>query len=161
MKSRLKKLRLGALIILFGSGFLSIIINILIAFSPLPQLHIEEQKALQNLQAYRLDISKLAFINDRGNNIRKILSKRTSYDKNIAAVQNKIPPNVSFDGFTINNKNYTFKFSGNNLQNMDELLNSLMSMTGKGKDYIKIYLTSLSIDEQNHNFVMVIDLLTV
>lgn len=161
LTKRLKAFRLSAIAILFGSSAFAIIINMLIILSPLPQLRQEEQKQLDNLSVYNLEIAKLSFINDRGDNIHKILDQRPSYDKNITAVQEKIPQDVNFDSFSINNKNYTLKFSGKNLESINLLLDSLMAMTGKKKEYIKIYLTSLSVDELSHNFIMIVDLLTV
>lgn len=161
INSRLGMFRLGAIIILFGSGAISIIVSILIVFSPLPQLQKDEQKARDRLAEYKLEISKLAFINDRGDSIRKILSERQYYDKRIEVIQNKIPAGVSFDSFSIEKNIYTLTFSSENLSSLNELLDAIVDLSGKKRDYSKIYLTSLSINDDNKKFVMVVDLLSV
>lgn len=158
---RLKYMRLGAIGILFGAGAFTIILSILIVLSPLPQLRVDEQKSRDALDKYKLDINKLSFINDRGDSIRKILKQRPLYDKRIEVIQNKVPQGVSFDGFTINKKSYTFRFSSTNLELINELLDSITAISGKGREYSRVYLTSLSTDEESHRFVVVVDLLTV
>jgi hypothetical protein len=163
LKRRLRIFRLSAIAILFGVGAASVILSVLILLSPLPQLKRDEQKARDDLAAYRIDINKLAFINDRGDGIRQIISKRSSYDKKLDVIESKMPAGVSFDGLTIVRKNYTLRFSSTNLASLNELLDSIVSITGtaRGRDFSRVYLTSLSTDEEKMRFVLVIDLLTV
>jgi hypothetical protein len=160
IKDRLKIFRFSAIGILFCVGASAVILSILIVFSPLEQLRKDEERAVSDLKPYKLDISKLAFINERGDSIRKLLAKRTSYDKKLSVVENKIPTDVSLDALTIAKKNYTLKFSSKNLSSLDGLLNGLVSITGSGKDFFRIYLTSVTADEANHRFILIVDLLT-
>lgn len=160
-KNRIKILRIGAISILFGVGFLSIAISILIIFSPLPQLRKEEQQAKKAFSEFILDINKLYFINDRGDGIQQLLKTRSNYDKKIEIVKSKMPADVDLVGLTIVKRRYTLKFTGHNLVSLDELLNALVTSTGKGRDFIRVYLTTLSLDQDRHNFMMVVDLLTV
>lgn len=161
LKGRLRILRFGAMAILFIVGVSSVILSILIVFSPLPRLQDDEQKARRDLSAYRIDINKLAFINDRGDGIRQILKKRSYYDKKLDAIKNKLPAGVTLDGLTIVKKSYTLKFSSNNLASLDEFLNSIVTVTGGGREFLRVYLTSLSVDEDKNRFVLIVDLLTV
>lgn len=158
---RLRIFRLSAIALLFCVGALSVIISILIVFSPLPQLREEEEKARNNLSVFRLDINKLAFVNDRGDSIRQVLKSRNSYDKKLSIIKSKMPADVVFDGMTLVKKRYTLSFSSNNLSSLDELLNSIVVTTGKSRDFSKAYLTSLSVETEKHSFVMVVDLLAV
>ncbi len=160
-KDGLRLLRFGAIGILFVVGASSIIISMLIVFSPLPQLRSAEQKARTELAAFRLDMNKLAFINERGDSIRKIIEKRPSYDKKLDIVQSKMQADVTLEGMSIAKKKYTFKFYSKNLASLDELLNGLTAITGKGRDFQRVYLSSLAIDSEKKSFVLVVDLLTI
>ena len=160
IKDRLKILRISSMGILFIVGAGSIIISILIVFSPLPQLHKEEEKLKTQLSVLQPDIYKLAFINERGDSIRKVISQRPGYDKKIEVIESKLPTDVNLDTLTINKKTYTLKFSSKNLDSLDGLLNDLVDATGKDKDFIRIYLTSISTDTENEKFTLIINLLT-
>lgn len=160
IKDRLKVLRISSMAMLFIVGAGSVIISILIVFSPLSQLRRDEEKIKTQLSVFQPDIYKLAFINERGDSIRKVISQRPMYDKKIEAIESKLPADVSLETLTINNKTYTLKFSSNNLASLDGLLNNLVGATGKGKDFIRIYLTSISSDKDNQKFTLIVDLLT-
>jgi hypothetical protein len=67
---------------------------------------------------------------------------------------------VDLDSLTIDKKVYTLKFSSKNLDSLDGLLNNLVDSTGKGKDFVRIYLTTISADEDNKKFTLIVNLLT-
>jgi hypothetical protein len=161
VKDRLKIFRFIAVVILFVVGASSVIISMLIAFSPLPQLRSEEQKSRADLAAFQVDMNKLEFINERGDSIRKILAARPSYDKKLDIVTSKMQADVVLDGLLIDKKKYTFRFSSKNLMSLDELINSLTGITGKGRDFMRVYLTSLVMDAESKKFVLVVDLFTI
>lgn len=158
---RLRILRFGAIGILFIVGASSVIISMLIVFSPLPQLRLAEQKARADLAAFKLDMNKLVFVNERGDSIRKIIEKRPSYDKKLDIVQSKMQGDVTLEGISIAKKKYTFKFYSKNLASLDGLLNGLTSITGKGRDFLRVYLTSLAVDPEKKSFVLIVDFLTI
>lgn len=160
-KDRLKIFRLGAMGVLFLVGASSVALSILIVFSPLPQLSRDEQKARIDLSAFQVDMNKLAFINDRGDSIRKIIAGRPSYDKKLDIIMSKMQMDVALDEVSIAEKKYTLKFSSKNLTSLNELINSLTAITGKGRDFLRVYLTSLVMDSENKKFVLVVDLLTI
>lgn len=161
MKSRLKILRFGAMGILFAVAVSSVILSILIVFSSLPQLRSEEQKARSELAEFSIDMSKIAFINDRGNMIRKILTKRPYYNKKIDIIESKMPKDVALDGLTIAKKNYTLRFSSKNLASLDGLLEAIVAVTGQGRDFYRANLTSLSVNMESNRFILVVDLITI
>ncbi len=160
-KSSIKIFRFGAIGLLFLVGASSVILSILIVFSPLPQLRREEQKARADLAAFKIDMNKLAFINERGDNIRKIIAGRSSYDKKLDIIQSKMQADVVLDGVSIAKKKYTFKFASRNLTSLDELINGLTAITGAGREFLRVNLTSLAVDVENKQFVLVVDLLTI
>jgi hypothetical protein len=160
IKDRLKVLRFSSMTMLFIIGAGAVIISILIVFSPLPQLRRDEEKIKTKLSVFQPDIYKLAFINERGDSIRKVISQRPGYDKKIEVIESRLPADVNLETLTINKKNYTLKFSSNNLNSLDGLLKNLVDATGKDKDFIRVYLTSISLDKDNQKFTLIVDLLT-
>ena len=158
---RLKIFRISAIFILFATGVFSVILSILIIFSPLAQLKKDEQKARSTLSAYNLDINKIVFINSRGNSIRDVMKTRSAYERKIDLIESKLPADVTFDGVTIVKNAYTFRFSSKNAASLGTLVNSIVDITGKNKDFLRIYLTSMSTDQEAHRFDLVLDLLSV
>lgn len=159
--NRIRILRLGAIAILFGAGAFSVAISILIVLSPLPQLQKEEGQTRNIFSRFLIDINKLYFLNDRGDSITQLLKTRNAYDKNLESIKSKMPEGVEFIGLTIIKKRYTLRFTSQNLAELDEFLNAIVASTGKRGEFTRAYLTSLSVDQEQHNFVMIVDLLTV
>ena len=106
IKDRLKVLRFSSMTMLFIIGAGAVIISILIVFSPLPQLRRDEEKIKTKLSVFQPDIYKLAFINERGDSIRKVISQRPGYDKKIEVIESRLPADVNLETLTINKKNY-------------------------------------------------------
>lgn len=160
-KEPLKIFRFGAIGILFLVGAFSVILSILIVLSPLPELRKEEENARNELAAFLIDMNKLAFVNNRGDSIRKILAARPSYDKKLDIIESKMDGDVSLDMLMIVKKKYTLTFSSDNLNSLDKLLNNLTEITGSSRDFFRIYLNSLSMDKEDMKFVLVVDLFTI
>lgn len=160
-KNRLKVLRFTAIGLLFIVGVISVVLSILIFFSPLFELRLEEQKAMSDLAKFQLDINKLAFINDRSNSINEIIDKRSSYDKKLNIIKTEMQSDVTLDDLSIIKTKYILKFSSKNLLSLDKLLNDLASITGAGRDFSRIYMSNLSMDGKNKRFVLDVELLSI
>src|SRR5256885_552249 len=87
----LKRLRLVAIGSLFFVSAASIVLFLLIALSPLPQLQRQESESRQQLTHYNSDMLKLAIVNERAGAIGSIVASRPSYDKAIEMLKNKAP----------------------------------------------------------------------
>lgn len=161
IKDRSKLLRISSMAMMFVVGASSIVIYILVVFSPLPQLRSDEQQLKNELSVFQTDIYKLAFINERGDSIRKIIAQRPAYDKKLELIESKLPLDVQLDSLTIDKKIYALEFSSKNLDSLDYLLNSLVDSTGKDKEFLRIYLSNISMDEDSQKFILVVNLLTI
>lgn len=159
ISNRLNLLRFGAIGILFIVGASSVIFSMLIVLSALPQLQMEEQKAKADLAVFGLAMNKFAFVKERGESIRKIIKQRPYYDKKIEIVENKLQADVSLEALSMSKNKYTFKFYSKNIESLDKVINKLSDVTGNGKDFSQIYLTSLTVNQENKNFVLVVDML--
>lgn len=158
---RLLLLRLISIFILFGVGLLSVILSIFITLSPLPQLQEEENNLKNQLEYYKIDINKITFINERANYIRGLIQKRHQPDRKLELIQENMPSGVRMDEIVLNDKSYTIKFSSTNLSLLDELANSIAALTGPGKQFSKIFFTSVTSSTFDQNFVMTLDLLAI
>lgn len=158
---RLFILRLISTFILFGVGLFSVVLSVFITLSPLPQLQEEEANLKTQLEYYNLDINKLAFINERANYIRGIIQKRSQPERKLALIQEKIPSGVTLEEIILNNKTYTIKFSSTNLSLLDELTNSISGLTGPGKQFSRLFFTSITSSSLDQKFVMTLDLLAI
>lgn len=158
---RLFLLRMISIFILFGVGLISVVLSIFITLSPLPQLQEEEASLKTQLEYYNLDINKLAFINERANYIRGLLQKRSQPERKLELVQEKIPSGVKLEEIILNEKTYTLKFSSTNLSLLDDMADSIAGLTGPGKQFSKIFLTSVTSSSLDQNFVMTLDLLAI
>jgi hypothetical protein len=139
----------------------SVIISIMIAFSPLPELQRKEASARESLSVYNVDMNKLVFVNERGDSIRQILKERNYFDKKLNIILGILPGGVALDGFTLAQKRYTLRFSSTNLSSLDTLLTAIVDLSGKGGEFVRVYQSSLSTDEERNSFVLVVDLLSV
>src|SRR5258706_16470793 len=94
----IKKLRLVrgiAIILLSFVAFSSMVLFLLIAFSPLPALQKQEQNAIQTLAQYHPDVAKIALVNDRLDTSSQIVNKRNNFDQVLLSVRNQMPTELS------------------------------------------------------------------
>lgn len=161
IRGRLWIFRLISMLLLFGVGLASVIVTILIAYSPLPELQKIEAEERSNLSQYNIDINKVVFVNERGDSIREILKNRNSYDAKLNYIKEVVPSGVAFEGFTLEDKRYTLRFSSRNLESLDSLVDSIVNASGKDKQFLRVFQSSLSVDVERSNFVLVVDLLAV
>jgi len=157
----MRMLRFSAVALLFLVGISSIILSIVIVFSPLPQLREEEARVKKVFDTVRDDANKLVFIGKRGDDLRKLISERSIYDRKIDAVLEKMPSDVQIEGMTFKSKTYTFIFTSSNLESLNNTLDIIGGITGKGQEFTRIYLTSITADVGKKKFEMIVDLLSV
>src|SRR5688572_7439796 len=92
---KLKIVRAVAVLMLCGVSGAAIILFILIAFSPLPQVQQQEQDALARLASYKPEMTKIAYLDDRMKGIVTILAERNDYGAALNSVVNKMPQGLS------------------------------------------------------------------
>lgn len=158
---KLRLLRLIAVGLLFLVSTLSIILFLLISFSPLPQLKRQEEQALSTLSQYHPDIAKLYLVNERTDVINNIITKRKYLDKTIGGIQTMLPTGVKVDALSINNNTVSLSVSSGSLELLDIFINSLLNSVQEKKDFSKVTLTSLSVDNQKDLFLITVSLVTL
>lgn len=155
---KLKLMRAIAVLLLFGVSAAAVIISILIAFSPLPQVQQQEQASRQTLSQYHPEMAKIALIQDRLIGISAILSQRNKYADFLTSVNNKIPPGVSLYQISINKKNATLTVRSNSLDLLDRFLNNLVMSANNKEEYSRVTLNSITSDDQSNLFSLTVSL---
>ena len=159
--SKLRLLRLVAVSLLFVVATFSVIIFLLIALSPLPQLKKQEEQALFTLSQFHQDMGKVAYVNERTDAITKLLSQRKQFDKKLDAIQTQIPEGVTVDALSVTANNMSLTVSSNSVEQIDIFINNLLRAVQEKRDFSKVTLTSLSIDNQRNLFIFTVALVTL
>lgn len=157
--TKLGTLRFIAVSLLFLVSASSIILFSLIAISPLPTLQNQEKTASFTLSQQQGDIAKIMLVNERTDTISQILSKRQSFDTVIDTVRSKMPAGITVTAFTVTDGNISVTVSSRSLALLDQFLNKLIQATNEKKDFSRVTLADLSID--NDSFLMKVNLTTL
>jgi hypothetical protein len=156
----LKVLRIIAVSLLFVVSLSSIILFILISFSPLPTLKQQEQERKIILSHFNSEIVKLHILNERLNTIDEIMSKRTSFDDKINLITSQIPSGVMLKSLTIEKNTINVILASNSLLSFDTFLNNVMNLSENKKESFRITINNLTQVERDSSFVLDITLLS-
>jgi hypothetical protein len=155
---RLKIFRMVAIGMLFCVSAFSIILFILIALSPLPALKEQEQQSLTTLSGYHPQVAKLILVDDRLKTTFQLLSQRPNFNKMFNAVSEKMPSGLIVTGLTIEGENISVTVSSASLPDLDTFLNNLLTAAESKKDFSKVILTTLFLNEDTTAYVMTVTL---
>lgn len=158
---RIKTLRLLAVVLLFGVSVSSMILFLLIALSPLPTLKKQESTSLFTLAQFHTDMARLALLNERVENISKIIEKRTDYNKVIDELRNKLPSDSTITGLDIGKKTVSVTVTSQSLASIDAFLSSVIADTGINKSFTHANLNTLSLDPARGTYLLTLDLTTL
>ncbi len=156
---QLPVMRFFAVALLFGVSAASIILFILVALSPIPELQQQEQAAITALSNAHPEMAKLAVVNERTNTITKILATRSSYDKTLGAIKTKMPSTVSLTAFTIEKNTVNITVSSKSLLSIDSFINNVMIASGDKKEFSQVTLKKLSQDNLTNQFSATLSIL--
>ena len=156
--SKLKILRLFAMLLLFGVSAAAIIIFILIRVSPLPALQKQKSDSVRSLSQFHPQMSELAYINERLTSVSTVISKRTPFDDRISSLNAKLPPGLVITNITLNKTVINVTATANSLATVDAFLNNLTQAVEEKKEYSEVLLNSLSKDEENGKFTITVKL---
>lgn len=148
-------MRAIAMVLLFGVSAASIILYILIAFSPLPQVQEQERQALSTISNSKGDMAKIALLQDRLIGIATIIKQRTNYDATLDSIVGKMPPGITIFQITTNNKDITLTVRSHSLEALTTFVNNLTEAT-KTKEYTKITLNSILSDDESGMFSLTV-----
>lgn len=154
-------LRISAVGLLFLVSILSVILFLLIALSPIPQLRRQEQVAKDNLATFHPDIAKLQIINERATAIAGIMTKRTAFDKTIDFLQSKLPRGVSIETLTMSKKAIEVTVSSKSLNSLNAFINNLDASVEQKDTFSSVTLSSLSSEDTKDYYSLTLNLTNI
>lgn len=149
-KRRIKILKFAAIASLIGVGSISLVIFILIqVFNP-ASIKKEQADVLTKISRLQSRQAKLFVLNDRVENIDKILKTRKDLTKTMNGLLVKIPNQLSIDDLEVNDKSVIISGQSKSLFAIGEFINSLTDMV-RNKEIIKsLTLNSLILNESKN-----------
>jgi Tfp pilus assembly protein PilN len=153
---RAGRVRLFAMLLLFGVSAASIVLFLLIALSPLPTLQQQERNAIATLSQYRTDIAKLLLVTDRLRASDKLLAKRKDFASALQAVQSRMPDGVTITEINMTRDTVSVTVTSTSLSLIDTFLNSLVNAQVAKKDFKDVSMSKLMVDEAKDAFTVTV-----
>lgn len=144
--------------LLFIVSVSSVTLFILISLSPLPELKRQEQGLRNTLAQSSEDMAKLALLDERTGAIADLLEQRTSYDKTIELLQNKLPSNAAISSIRVDQKTLVVTVESNSLQSLDTFLNGMIGYVQGKEAFSQVTMTSLSTDAETNGYSLTVSM---
>ena len=157
LKKRLKGLRViavGFLVVVLLNSASVFLLNRKFSSSSIKK---DQDSLLYKMSAFRKRQATLTIVNNRIQNISKVLNKRVDAHKIVNTILGKMPDGILVESLKYNDKTISMSFSSDSLLPLDEFINNLIDMATK-KEIINTlvldsldanggkYLASISID---------------
>lgn len=146
-KKGVKILNFAAGVFLLGVGVTSLIIFLLIQSVNPSSVKREQEDVLKSMSAFQDRQVKLFILNNRAENIDKVLTAR----KDLAMVTNtlfeKTPIRLSIDNLEVDEKSFFISAQSTSLSPINEFINNLIDMVRKKEKIRSLTLSSLIFDE--------------
>lgn len=146
-KRRIKILNFVAVAALLGVGLISLSLFILIQAANSESIKKQQEDVLGKASQFQSRQAKLFILNNRVENIEKILKIRKDIAKTMRGLLTKIPGNLSIDDFEVDDKSVIITGQSKSLSAIGEFINNLTDMVHKKEIIKSLTLNSLSLDE--------------
>lgn len=156
--NKYKTLRFIAVSMLFLVSSFSIILFLLILFSPLPRYQQEEKAKLSEIANFHQKIAKLMFVNERLLSINKVIKERPPLSPLLQSFMDKTPTSAAITAVKIENKQITLDFQGRSLPDFERLLEKFKNQSGAGHKFAKVTLTNLYFNRKSNNYFMSLEM---
>lgn len=153
---KVRLLRRIAVILLVSISAISVILFLLILFSPLPALQKEEKHAITVLSASHTDIAKLILVKDRLESSKSIISHRSTYEQNLLKIMDTMPDGVTIIEMGMKEKKISLRVSSNSLALLDTFITGLVHATMEKKEFSDVTMIDLESSDQRNTYLMTI-----
>jgi hypothetical protein len=157
-KKQLLALRWLAVGMLFITGTAAIILFILIASSPLPNLRKQENGLLFQMTQLHEKMGKHLLVSDQLRDISTIITTREDITKTIRLIREQMPTTVNLDTFSKDEEGITVFVSSRNLDDIDGFIKSISRITEEDKAFAKIALSNLSMDNLENKYILSLEI---
>jgi len=157
----LQRMRFIVIGLLFIVSVSSVILFILVAFSPLPALQTQEKNLEQTLLSSKSDIVKLSLVKERTTSISNLLAKRQNLDQRLGLVQDKISGNTTVTSLQADNTGILLTVESSSLQDLENFLNGLTQYVQERKAFSRVILVDLATDQTNGEYAVSVHIISL
>jgi hypothetical protein len=157
-EEKFRRLRIIAVVFLFGIAFFAITLSFLIALSPLPRLRQQEAVAQRTVAQYHTEIAQLFLIHDRLQSITQIIHDRPTFEKMIALIKSYLSSDMNIISYSMNAKSVSFTVSSLSLVSLNTFIEQMRKEAGSKKLIKQVALADVSTDEFRDAFFITITL---
>ncbi len=158
MRRRLQIFRVVAIFVLFGVGAFSVILFLLIASSPLPNLRNEENALKFEIARLHSRMAKYFIVTDQLKYINDVLKGRPAHDGTLEKMQKDMPPSFSFSTLHIDEKNVLLTLASTSLSDFDTFLARLEALAVRDRQFRRVLINSLSLNPQTGQYTLAVSL---
>lgn len=151
-KKRIKILNFAGAASLIGVGLISLAIFILIQTINSSGIRKEQEDVLKRMSQLQSRQVKLFVVNNRVENIDKILKIRKDLAKTTGGLLAKIPSQLSIDNFEVDSRSIIMTGQSKSLWAIGEFINNLTDMVRKKEIIKSLTLSSLLLDENRNTY---------
>lgn len=151
-KRRIKIFKFVAAASLMGVGLISLGIFIMISAVNLGSIKKEQEDIMAKISQFQSRQAKLFVLNNRIENIEKILKIRKDLSKTMNDLLGKIPNQLSVDDFEVDDKLVIITGQSKSLRAIGEFISNLTDMVRKKEVIKSLMLSSLTLDESKNAY---------
>jgi cytoskeletal protein RodZ len=154
--TKLRLMRFIAVFALFIVAAFSIMLFLIIAFSPLPRLQQEEERLIATLNTgeYREKMDKYYYINSRLTDIDNLLRNRPEIITSYELVERIITPTMSIKFLDISESATTFTLASPNLAEMESAVTKLTQDAKADSKITSLTLSSIAYNAKENVYEM-------
>ncbi len=153
-EKKLQVMRFFAMLLLFTVSAAAIILFILTALSPLPQLQRQEQSLRNALAGSHTEMGKLQLLDERVTSAGEILKARKQYDAIIASVLHNMKGDIRITTIRMDKDALHLTVSSKSLASLDGFLNAMATPGRAPKEFSQVLLNDLITDEESAVYQM-------
>lgn len=153
-EKKVQLMRFIAMLMLFSVSTAAVVLFILVALSPLPQLQKQEQSLRSALAGSHTDIGKLQLLDERVTSAGEILKARKQYDEIIAYVLQSMSGDIKITTIRMDKDALTLTVSSRSLASLDTFLNTMTTTRHGVKVFSQIMLNDLITDRESNVYMM-------
>ena len=157
-QKRIKRLNFIAVVFLIGVGCLSLIIFLLVQITNTSAILREQNDVIEKISQFQDVEAKLFVLNNRIDNVEKVLGKRIDLPKVISGLLAKTPGRLSIEDLEIDDKTVSLTGQSTSLLAIGELINNLTDMVHKKEIISSLILDNLVFDESKNSYQVSIKL---
>lgn len=146
-KKRIKILNFTAAVFLLSACLISLGVFLLAQSVNLSEIKRGQEDVLKKMSQFRGRQAKLFVLNNRIENIDKILKIRKNISKTANGLLLKVPNNLSVEDFEVDDKAVTITGHSRSLFAIGEFINNLTDMVHKKEIIKSLTLNSLTLDQ--------------